>query len=336
MTLHRLTAPDATLVGPVTPLAAEAWALTQPDQHFAVLDGDALVARASMWWRATPSMASDPAARVGLVGHYAAANAEAAAAVLEAALDELLSHGATVALGPMDGSTWHTYRLVTDAAPDESPGRSPEPPFFLEPWTPPEAVAAFERAGFAPIARYYSARVPALQPMPDRLADAESRAQASGVHLRPFRPDEAEEELSRLYRVAVAAFAANPFYTPQPEAVFKATYRPLFAHIRPELLVVAEQGDTPVGFAFAVPDLAQAQRGEAIDTVLVKTVAVHPETQGAGLGGALVLRVQEAARSLGFRRGLHALMHEANVSTRISRHDDAYPMRRYALFGRPL
>lgn len=333
MTRHRLDAPDRTLPeGPVPPLSADGWALTRPDRHLAVTDGGALVARASLWWKATPPLPDDPEARVGLVGHYAAADGASAAVLLDAALAELKAQGATYALGPMDGSTWHTYRLVTDPAPEQGEA---EPPFFLEPFTPPEAVGQFERAGFAPVARYYSARVPELEPAGDWLAKAEARLAETGIRMRPFDPTDAEAELRRLYAVAAASFTENAFYTPQPEAVFAATYRPLLARIRPELIGLAERDKAPVGFVFAVPDLAQSARGEAVDTTIVKTVAVHPDVQGAGLGGALVARVQEEARRLGFRRALHALMHEANVSTRISRHD-AYPMRRYALFGRPL
>ncbi|MEM1043350.1 MAG: GNAT family N-acetyltransferase [Bacteroidota bacterium] len=333
MTVHRLDAPDAGLAGPLAPLAPEMWALTRPDRHLAVTEEGECVARASLWWRNTPSLPDDPAAHVGLVGHVAAARDEAAGAVLAAALDELRTAGAAYALGPMDGSTWQAYRLVTETAPE---GEGPEPPFFLEPWTPPEAVAWFRQAGFAPVAGYYSARVPALPPRADALGEAEARLAETSLRLRAFRLEQAEAELGRLYRVALAAFAGNPFYTPQPEAVFRASYRQLLPHVRPELLVLAERESALVGFVFAVPDLAQAQRRETVDTVIVKTVAVHPDARGEGLGGALVLRVQEAARRLGFRRGLHALMHEANVSVRISRHNSAYPMRRYALFGRPL
>ena len=50
--------------------------------------------------------------------------------------------------------------------------------------------------------------------------------------------------------------------------------------------------------------------------VIVKTLAVHPDHGGAGLGGLLVARCQEAAAKLGYTRAVHALMHEANQSRR--------------------
>jgi GNAT superfamily N-acetyltransferase len=86
---------------------------------------------------------------------------------------------------------------------------------------------------------------------------------------------------------------------------------------------------------FALPDLLQARRRARIDTVVLKTVAVHPSFRGIGLGGALMDLVQRSARRMGFRRAVHALIHETNVSRRIS---DGYArtVRRYALFSRPL
>jgi hypothetical protein len=55
-----------------------------------------------------------------------------------------------------------------------------------------------------------------------------------------------------------------------------------------------------------------------------------------GLGHVLVKRVEAEAHGRGYRRSIHALMHDANRSTRISARDAARPIRRYALFARRL
>jgi hypothetical protein len=54
-----------------------------------------------------------------------------------------------------------------------------------------------------------------------------------------------------------------------------------------------------------------------------------------GLGGALMDLVQRSARDLGFRRAIHALIHETNVSRTISGRF-ARTFRRYALFSKQL
>ena len=83
----------------------------------------------------------------------------------------------------------------------------------------------------------------------------------------------------------------------------------------------------------ALPDVLQAKRGHLVDTVIVKTVAVAPTLSGCGAGGALVALAHERARHLGFRRAIHALMHDGNVSGRISRRS-ADVFRRYVLLAR--
>ena len=64
-------------------------------------------------------------------------------------------------------------------------------------------------------------------------------------------------------------------------------------------------------------------------------MAVAPGRQHAGLGSVLMDRAHQAARELGYRRVIHALMHEANASRRLSSRT-ASTIRRYALLARTL
>ena len=99
--------------------------------------------------------------------------------------------------------------------------------------------------------------------------------------------------------------------------------------------IFATHHDRTVGFVFNVPDALQARRGESIDTVVLKTLAVVPDRGYAGLGSYLTQQTHRVARGLGYRRVIHALMHEKNVSLNISaRYANLF--RRYVLFARPL
>jgi GNAT superfamily N-acetyltransferase len=98
---------------------------------------------------------------------------------------------------------------------------------------------------------------------------------------------------------------------------------------------LAEQRSRPVGYVFAVPDFAQAQRGSPIDTLIVKTLAVLPGRAYAGLGAWLLGEVHAAGRRLGFTRAIHALMHETNQSRNLSAHY-ARTIRRYTLLSKRL
>ena len=233
-------------------------------------------------------------------------------------------------LGPLDGSTWFGYRVVADAA----PGGVETPRFALEPWPSPAIARAFAHAGFAPVAHYLSSRVARLPDEADRLAADLDRLRRRGVAVRALRRD-GVADLAGLHGLLLRSFAHNPYYAPLDLDRFVALYRPLLAHVDPELVRVAEADGVPVGVVLAVPDATQAARGERIDTVVVKTLAVDPGWRGAGLGGALVRDVQEQARRSGYTSAIHALMHTDNASTRISGHLGT-PIRHYALLGRDL
>jgi GNAT superfamily N-acetyltransferase len=227
----------------------------------------------------------------------------------------------------MDGNTWRRYRFITE--------RGEAPPFFMEPDNPDEWVSHWTAAGFTPLATYTSAVNDDLSvehPGTDAVKDS---LDAAGISIRRFDSGQADAELRRIYDLSLRAFSGNFLYTPIPEQEFMAGNRALLPHIRPELVLMAERGADLAGFIFAIPDLLQGRRGEAIDTLILKTMAVDPGCRGVGLGGVLMDDVQRQARGLGFRRAIHALMHEHNRSRTLSDRY-AHTIRRYTLFSAPL
>lgn len=183
----------------------------QPHRHLLARDAGAMRARCSVWVGSVP-WAGGVAGVVGVVGHFAAVDAAAGAAVLEAAVAVLRAQGCCVAIGPMDGNTWRRYRLVTDA------GMTPA--FFLEPTNPAHHVEAFVRA---------------------RLAEM-------GVVIRPLETGRFAEEAWRIYELSLVSFRHNYLYTPLPEAEFLGSYEKVKAYVRPELCRLAEHADcVPLG-----------------------------------------------------------------------------------------
>ncbi|MFA6287686.1 MAG: GNAT family N-acetyltransferase [Opitutaceae bacterium] len=281
-------------------------------------------AEAWLWWTQVPTLAGE---RLGVIGKFSADSSEASAAVLAQACDVLRGRGCTLAVGPMNGNTWRSYRLVTEAG--------EEPPFLLEPVNPEEWPGWWRAAGFEPLAEYYSTATEDLAARDPRLDSVAARMTAAGVTIRPLDPAHFEEELGRIYDVSVVSFQANYLYTPLPQEAFFAQYRAIRSQVRPELVLLAEQAGGPVGYVFTVPDYAQAKRGLPVTTCIVKTLAVLPGRAYAGLGALLLGEVHEAARRLGFTRAIHALMHETNQSRNLSAHY-AKTIRRYTLFSKRL
>lgn len=297
-----------------------------PDASWLLLDNvDKPVARCSLWWSQTPPYENH---RLGLIGHYSVATGDAAGPLLQLACEQLAAHGCTLAVGPMDGNTWERYRLLTE--------RGPRPLFFLEPDNPDEWPGQFTDHGFSVLAHYFSAVYPDLTRQDRDWSNVAAELAAEGITLRTLDLTRYEEELHALFQLSRVSFRENFLYTPIEENTFLGLYRDLRDLIRPELVILAEQRGRLVGYAFGIPDLLQRQAGGGrIDTVIVKTVAIHPELAGRGFGGYLTARCRDAARTLGYTQAIHALMHEANPSRRFGG-GEAQAMRRYALYSRPL
>ncbi|HEX5547863.1 MAG TPA: GNAT family N-acetyltransferase, partial [Ktedonobacterales bacterium] len=247
---------------------------------------------------------------------------------LRHACDRLRQAGCTIAIGPMDGSTYNRYRLVTE------PGA--EPPFFLEPTNPASWPAHFTDNDFAPLAQYYSAAQDHLEATDPRIPEIEEQMEAAGVRVRPLDPAAFARDLRSVYPVVAAGFAESLLASPIDEEAFVAQYRPLESLLVPELVQIAETDERAVGFLLVVPDWLQAQRGELIDTGIAKTTAVLPDYQRQGLSILLAARAIAAGRALGYTRAIHALIREDNVSRRLSDVYHGRVIRRYTLYAKEL
>lgn len=318
------TDPAAYCAVPGHGIPPEQLARQRPDELLVASDGGRVAARCGLWWN---RVAPHPGHRLGVIGHYYAESPDAGVTILNAACSRLAEEGGTLAAGPMDGNTWQRYRLVTD--------RGTEPPFFLEPDNPDDWPGHWAAAGFAPLATYHSAVTADLAARDPRSEETARRLAERGVTLRGLDLAHFGDELARLHALSLVSFANNFLYTPISFEDFAAQYAPVRAFLRPELAITAEKGGELVGFVVAAPDLLQARRGLPIDTVIAKTMAVHPDHAGLRLGGHLVDRLHAAAHGLGFRRVIHALFHADNRSGKISRRT-ANVIRTYTLFGRPL
>lgn len=308
--------------GAIQPVEPAVLTRQAPDAHLRLETG-VLRGRCSLWWTQVPDW---PAHRLGVIGHFSAIDEPAAQMLLAAACARLRAEGRTLAVGPMDGNTWRSYRLVTD------PGR--RPPFLLEPSNPPAWPEWWSRAGFRAFQTYHSSQLDDLTAVDSRLNEVQARLRATGVTWRPLRMEDFDDELNRIFEVSAAAFKRAVLYTPLPRAEFLVMYQQLRPLVREGLVWIAEHGHHPAGFIFAAPDLAQAQRGSPVDTVVAKTLAVLPGRAFAGLGMVLLEQVHRAARGMGMAHVIHALMHDANRSTLMGAGSSV--IRRYTLFSKDL
>lgn len=274
--------------------------------------------------RLSPQLRDEQGRPYGMLGFFEALDRpEAVARLFEEAAAWLRQAGAGPIVGPMDGDTWHRYRLNV--------GPFAEPPFLLEPYNPPYYETLWEGWGFRVLERYFSKQVETAAVVA-HLEGRQRAAHEAGYRLRRIDLGRFEDELRLLYRLSKVLFSGNFLYTEIPEEEFLALYADSRPILDPDLIWFAEAADgQPVGFLFAYPDrfrAVAAMRGErgwlaklrfllnrrSAGAVDFKTLGVLPGHRRAGVAASLFHRGHAVALEKGFRTANHCLFREGNPS----------------------
>jgi len=236
---------------------------------------------------------------LGLIGFFEASNEPVSVRnLLREAASWLRTQGATQVVGPMDGDTWHRYRV--NAGPFDAP------PFLLEPVNPPYYAALW--SPFEIVERYSSKRVEGIAPLIAQLAPMHERAMKRGYRLRPFDVTRLRDELTLVWKLSLEIFRGNAFYFDIALDEFLKLYAGIERLLVPELVLFAETAEgEQVGFLFAYPDSAKG-------VVDYKTIGVVPAHRRGYLGWALLHRAYSSALAMGRPIANHCLMHESNAS----------------------
>jgi len=319
--------------GPLDLITSQAYLQDSPQAHAIWFDDQRQPqARCSLWWMNTPSHRGQ---RVGTIGHYCATSQASGRSLIFDAVKTLQNVGCELAVGPMDGNTWRNYRLITSDTPVDR--------FFFEPNHPPHCSDHFTDAGFSVFARYYSAACDNLC-IRDKRADRVAHHFANhGIQIRSLNRHNMKTDLKAIYEVTLEAFQDALLFYPLDFESFLRQVQPLVERIDPQWVLLAQQDDEVVGFVFGTPDYLQTSaapglesRKPRIDTAILKTLAIRPRRGLAGLGMLLLQRFHDRAHEQGFRKVIHALMHEQNglscsLSSRLAK-----PVRHYALLAKEL
>jgi hypothetical protein len=255
-------------------------------------------------------------ARAAAIGEFVCENVSSGRRLLEKAKAIARDEDFSALIGPMNGDTWHRYRVVT-----ESDG---SPPFAMEPVNGPHDRAAFLEAGFLSISEYVSSRARLVD-----VAPKESSGPAD-VSISPWDGRGAEALISRIFKLSLAGFAHNRFFKPISIEAFQKLYEPVMPMVDPRFVLFAHAGDgSLVGFLFGFPD---RRPGAPAKTVILKTYASGLR----GVGRLLADRFHACALDLGYVDVVHALMHADNISLERSKRLGAVVFRKYALMGQRL
>lgn len=270
----------------------------------------------------TSALQTGPSATgIGMLGFFESLEDQAIAdALFRAGSEWLQMRGASRIVGPMDGDTWHRYRVNV--------GPWDRPPFLLEPWNPRYYQALWERAGFVLLESYSSKWIDDVGTLLPRLEPGLERSESRGVRIRQLDMSRLTDELSRVHALSTAIFHDAFLYSPIDREQFLALYAGAEKLIDPELVLFATApDDQDVGFVFGIPDPRQV-------AVHYKTIGVLAEWRRAAVAAALSHHVYSNAIKRSLRAGNHALMRDDNRSQALDQGlGDVF--RRYVLYELP-
>ena len=246
--------------------------------------------------------------------------------------EELKKEGIETIIGPLNGTTWNTYRYVTE--------KGSRRQFLLEPWNEDYSVSLFEKLGFKPLAGYISTVMEGMDSDGRRNLNKKIEKLKKFDYYKDIKVESAENKdlltvLNKVYDLTVGAFKNNFLYSELEKEIFLKMYLSYEDKIIKKFFKMLYFKDELIGYVFGIPNYTELGYKGKIDTIILKTIAVSPEYNGKGMGYILINSLVEEAEKEGYENVIYALMHESNVSKNIGLLLGNM-LRRYTLFIKEL
>ena len=246
--------------------------------------------------------------------------------------EELKKEGIETIIGPLNGTTWNTYRYVTE--------KGSRRQFLLEPWNEDYSVSLFEKLGFKPLAGYISTVMEGMNSDGRKNLNKKIEKLKKFDYYKDIKVESAENKdlmavLNKVYDLTVEAFKNNFLYSELEREIFLKMYLSYEDKIIKKFFKMLYFKDELIGYVFGIPDYTELGYKGKIDTIILKTIAVSPEYNGKGMGYILINSLVEEAEKEEYENVIYALMHESNVSKNIGLLLGNV-LRRYTLFIKEL
>lgn len=285
--------------------------------------------------------------RVGFFGHFEAADAEVAQALLSHAAAWCRTRGATCLRGPVDLSTNYRCGLLIEGTPGLPVLMMPHNPVRYADWLTQFGLAKAKDL----LALWVDGKDLDTERM-DRIAERmrqKSRATLRRIDLKQF-----DREMAILWDLYNRIWERNWGFVPMTHAEFSAQAKDLGQVAHPSLMHIAEIDGKPVGFIVALPDVNPAIRAcngkllpfgwwkflrkkRTVDSVRVITLGVVPERRKIGLEMLLMHAVMRQGMDSGFARGEASWILEDNHDMLQPLEALGYrPYRRYRIYEKTL
>ena len=253
-----------------------------------------------------------------------------AEALLSTARDWVREQGMSAIQGPVNLSTNGEYALLIEGF--------DSPPVVMMTYNPPYYADFIERFGFGKARDLYAYLFDALflgRDLPRKLVRvAEATLRESKIRIRKVNMSDWDNEVKRAKAVYNSAWERLWGFVPMTDAEFDHLAKGIKSFVDPDLLLIAEDGDRPVGVSVGLPDVNQAllkarpgpSRWSVPWTLLKFLIyrrsitiwrglitGVVEEYRGRGIDAAFFMETAKAALAKGYTHGEGSLVLEDNT-----------------------
>jgi len=223
--------------------------------------------------------------------------------LLKAAENWLKSKGVKTIYGPVNYSTWFSYRFLVN---QESPLCSPLR-FAWEPHQPSEYVQHWQDFGFVPAEHYHSKAYPKISGAMPKTEPRYQELWAKGFRTRSMDfKTHAERELRAVGRINHASFKESFLKEPLGAEAYAALYVPQFAgYLSENCFFILNSDGKEIGYFFLYDDQGY---------LVWKTIAVIPEYQGIGVSTFGIHHALIEAKARGVDQMISALIRKGAQS----------------------
>ena len=241
----------------------------------------------------------------GYIGCFEMADKESGKRRLKEYVRQLKKAGHKQIIAPINGDTWHQYRLVNWSGGD--------PAFPLEMQNPLWYNEVYEEVGFKPLKKYTSDKFSI-----NNIKQIENTDLT--IVIRKF----CDGDLRLIYDISLQGFEGNFLYSVITFEEFSKLYQPVLPMLDKELAVIAEVDGVPAGFMFSFA---------AGDRLILKSMAVLPVFRSKGIGAKLMNHVLVAGHKKGAKTAIAAFIAEGNNSHKIVSKYGSQKIREYTLYS---
>jgi GNAT superfamily N-acetyltransferase len=239
---------------------------------------------------------------------------EVASTLLKVAMITLKKAGMEKMRGPMNFSTNHEIGFLVEGF--------DSPPTIMMTYNQQYLPALAGKFGLKKAMDLLAYRLSGERPIPDRIATMVDRLRTrTKVTMRPINLKDFSNEIDRINSIYNKAWENNWGFVPMSDEEFRWTARNLKQVVDPELALICEYGDEPIGFVLALPDINQAlihldgslfpfgivkllwhtKIRNKVNGARVITIGVVPQFQKRGLDMMLYREVFERGTRKGYK-----------------------------------